>query len=83
MRSPYLAELASPGALLTSAISVGTAAGSAVAGQVVDAGGAGREGARWGYVLAAGCAAGACLACLAGLPALRTPRCHRRRACLV
>jgi MFS family permease len=56
-------------AWLTSAISVGTAAGSAVAGQVIDAGGA-----RWGYVLVACCGAGACVACLAGLPALRAPR---------
>jgi MFS family permease len=77
-------EQAVPGRLteamawLTSAISVGTAAGSAVAGQVVDAGGAGSAGARWGYVLAAGCAAGAFLACLAGLPPLRTP--HREAA---
>jgi predicted MFS family arabinose efflux permease len=54
-------------AWLTSAISVGTAAGSAVAGQVIDAGGA-----RGGYVLVAGCGAGACLACLAGLSPLRT-----------
>lgn len=54
-------------AWLTSAISVGTAAGSAVAGQVIDAGGA-----RWGYVLVAGCGAGACVACLAGLSPLRT-----------
>jgi len=68
-------EQAVPGRLteamawLTSAISVGTAAGSAVAGQVIDAGGA-----RWGYVLVAGCGAGACLACLAGLAPLRPPR---------
>jgi MFS family permease len=68
-------EQAVPGRLteamawLTSAISVGTAAGSAAAGQVIDVGGA-----RWGYVLVACCGAGACLACLAGLPALRTPR---------
>jgi len=54
-------------AWLTSAISVGTAVGSAVAGQVIDAGGA-----RWGYVLVAGCGTGACLACLAGLSPLRT-----------
>ena len=56
-------------AWLTSAISVGTAAGSAAAGQVIDSGGA-----RWGYVLVAGCGAGACVACLAGLAPLRTPR---------
>jgi MFS family permease len=56
-------------AWLTSAISVGTAAGSAAAGQVIDSGGA-----RWGYVLVAGCGAGACVACLAGLSPLRTPR---------
>jgi hypothetical protein len=51
-------------AWLISAFSVGTAAGSAVAGQVIDVGGA-----RWGYVLVAGCGAGACLA---GLSPLRT-----------
>jgi predicted MFS family arabinose efflux permease len=55
-------------AWLTSAISVGTAAGSAAAGQVVDAGGA-----RWGYALAAGCAAAAVLTCLLGLARLTTP----------
>jgi MFS family permease len=55
-------------AWLTSAISVGTAAGSAVGGQVIDDGGA-----RWGYVLAAGCGAAAFLTCLAGLPPLRPP----------
>jgi MFS family permease len=54
-------------AWLTSAISVGTALGSAVAGQLVEA-----YGARWGYVFAAGCAAAAVLACLAGLARLRT-----------
>jgi MFS family permease len=55
-------------AWLTSAISVGTAAGSAAAGQVVDG-----AGARWAYGLAAACAAGAVLACLLGLTRLATP----------
>ena len=54
--------------MLTSAISVGTAAGSAVAGWVVDAGGA-----RWGYAFAAACAAAAVLACLLGLTRLAVP----------
>jgi MFS family permease len=54
-------------AWLTSAISVGTAAGSAAAGQVVDAGGA-----RWGCAFAA-CATGAVLACLLGLGGLSVP----------
>jgi len=49
-------------AWLTSALAVGTAAGSAAAGQVIDA-----DGARWGYAFAAVCAAVAALACLAGL----------------
>lgn len=53
-------------AWLTSAISVGVAAGSAVAGHVIDAGGA-----RSGYVLAAGCGAAASAACLLGLHRLR------------
>ncbi len=55
-------------AWLTSAISVGVAAGSAVAGQVIDA-----AGARWGYVLAACCGATAAALCLAGLRRLRVP----------
>ena len=55
-------------AWLTSAISVGTAVGSAAAGQAVDAGGA-----RWGYLLAAACGAGAVLACLLGLTKLTVP----------
>jgi MFS family permease len=55
-------------AWLTSALAVGTAAGSAAAGQVIDA-----DGARWGYAFAAGCAAGAALACLAGLTWLTDP----------
>jgi MFS transporter len=58
-------------AWLTSAISVGTAAGSAAAGQVVDT-----SGARWGYVFAAACATGAALACLAGLTLLTVPSPH-------
>jgi Major Facilitator Superfamily len=49
-------------AWLTSALSVGTAVGSAASGQVIDAGGG-----RWGYVFAAACAGGAALACLTGL----------------
>jgi len=56
-------------ALLTSAISVGVAAGSAVAGRVIDAGGA-----RWGYVLAAGCGAAAAATCLLGLRRLAPRR---------
>ena len=56
-------------AWLTSAISVGVAAGSAVAGHVIDAGGA-----RSGYVLAAGCGAAASAACLLGLHRLRPPK---------
>jgi MFS family permease len=56
-------------AWLTSAISVGVAAGSAVAGHIVDLGGA-----RWGYVFAAGCGAGAWLACLLGLRRLRVSK---------
>ncbi len=58
-------------AWLTSALAVGTAAGSAAAGQVIDAGGA-----RWGYAFAAACAAGAALACLAGLTWLTDPSPH-------
>jgi MFS family permease len=56
-------------AWLTSAIAVGVAAGSAVAGHVIDA-----DGARSGYVLAAGCGAVASAACLLGLHRLRPPR---------
>ncbi len=55
-------------AWLTSAISVGVAVGSAVAGQVIDAGGA-----RWGYLFAAGCGAAAAAACLLRLRNLRVP----------
>jgi MFS family permease len=55
-------------AWLTSAISVGTAVGSAAAGQVVDT-----AGARWAYGFAGACAGGAVLACLLGLPRLGTP----------
>jgi predicted MFS family arabinose efflux permease len=55
-------------AWLTSALAVGTAAGSAAAGQVIDAGGA-----RGGYAFAAACGAGAALACLAGLTWLSEP----------
>jgi MFS family permease len=56
-------------AWLTSAISVGVAAGSAVAGHVIDLGGA-----RWGYVFAAGCGGLAAVTCLMGLQWLRRPR---------
>jgi MFS family permease len=60
-------------AWLSSAISVGVAAGSAVAGQVIDA-----AGARWGYVLAACCGAAATAVCLSGLRMLRArPMVHR------
>lgn len=55
-------------AWLTSAISVGTAAGSAAAGQIIDT-----AGARWGYVFAAACAAAALLASLLGLSRLTVP----------
>jgi MFS family permease len=51
---------------LTSAISVGVAVGSAVAGHLVDLGGA-----RWGYWFAASCGAGAVATCLLGLRKLR------------
>jgi MFS family permease len=51
---------------LTSAISVGVAAGSAVAGHLVDVGGA-----RWGYWFAASCGIGAVATCLLGLRKLR------------
>jgi predicted MFS family arabinose efflux permease len=60
-------------AWVSSAASVGIAAGSAVAGQVVDAGGA-----RWGYGLAAGWGGLAVACCLAGLPRLRVPESDRR-----
>ena len=53
-------------AWLSSAISVGVAAGSAIAGQIIDA-----AGARWGYVFAASCGAVAVTVCLAGLRYLR------------
>jgi len=53
-------------AWLTSAISVGVAAGSAAAGQIIDA-----AGARWGYAFAAGCGAAAVTSCLLGLRRLR------------
>lgn len=53
-------------AWLSSTISVGVAAGSAVCGQVVDAGGA-----RWGYAYAACCGGVAVLIGLAGLGRLR------------
>jgi MFS family permease len=56
-------------AWLTSAISVGVAVGSAVAGHVIDVGGA-----RWGYVFAAGCGAAAAVSCLLGLSRLRVSK---------
>ncbi len=55
-------------AWLTSAISVGVAAGSAAAGQLVDAGGA-----RWGYLFAAAWGAIAFLAAACGFGRLRQP----------
>jgi MFS family permease len=51
---------------LSSSVSVGVAAGSAIAGQVVDAGGA-----RWGYVFAAGCGCLAAIVAITGLGRLR------------
>ncbi len=51
---------------LSSAISVGVAGGSAVAGRVVDAGGA-----RWGYGYAAGCGIVACAVAVTGRRRLR------------
>jgi MFS family permease len=51
---------------VTSAISVGVAVGSAVAGHLVDLGGA-----RWGYWFAAACGTGAAATCLLGLRKLR------------
>jgi MFS family permease len=51
---------------LSSGVGVGVAAGSAIAGQIVDVGGA-----RWGYVFAAGCGGLAALVCLAGLGKLK------------
>ena len=53
---------------LSSAISVGVATGSPLAGHLIDA-----YGARWGYLLAAACGFGAVLAVLAGLGRLRRP----------
>jgi MFS family permease len=55
-------------AWLTSAISVGTAVGSAAAGQIIDT-----DGARWGYALAGAFAAAAMLTCLLGLAKLTVP----------
>jgi predicted MFS family arabinose efflux permease len=51
---------------LSSAISVGVAAGSALAGRLIDA-----AGARWGYVLSAVLAGAAFTVCLAGIGRLR------------
>ena len=54
---------------LTSAISVGVAAGSAAAGHLID-----RGGARWGYWFAAACGAWAVAICLLGLRRLGVHR---------
>jgi MFS family permease len=53
---------------LSSAIAVGVATGSPLAGHLIDA-----YGARWGYLLAAACGFGAVLTALAGLGRLRCP----------
>jgi MFS family permease len=53
---------------LSSAISVGVATGSPLAGHLIDA-----YGARWGYLLAAACGAAAVATGLAGLGRLRCP----------
>ena len=53
---------------LSSAISVGVATGSPVAGHLIDA-----HGARWGYLFAAACGLAAAAAALAGLGRLRRP----------
>jgi MFS family permease len=53
---------------LSSAISVGVACASPLAGHLIDS-----HGARWGYLLAAVSGLAAFAACLAGLPALRSP----------
>ncbi|GLY86935.1 MFS transporter [Actinoallomurus iriomotensis] len=53
---------------LTSAISVGTAVGSAAAGQIIDT-----AGARGGYACAAACAVAALATCLFGLGRLSVP----------
>jgi MFS family permease len=54
-------------AWLSSTVSVGVAAGSAVAGHVIDG-----HGARWGFGFAACCGVAAVLICLTGLGRLRT-----------
>jgi MFS family permease len=51
---------------LSSAISVGVATGSALAGRLIDA-----AGARWGYVLSAALGGAAFMVCLAGIGRLR------------
>jgi MFS family permease len=56
-------------AWLSSSISVGVAAGSAVAGQIID-----KAGPRWGYGFAACCGVGAVLVCVLGLGGSRARR---------
>jgi MFS family permease len=51
---------------LSSSVSVGVAGGAAIAGHIVDAGGA-----HWGYAFAAGCGSLAAVVCIAGLGKLR------------
>jgi MFS family permease len=58
---------------LTSAISVGVATGSPVAGHLIDA-----HGATWGYLFAAGCGLAAAAAALAGRRRLRPAASSRR-----
>lgn len=60
---------------LSSAVSLGVAAGSPVAGHLIDA-----DGPRWGYVFAAACGAAALLTCLAGMSWLRPQRAAEQAA---
>jgi MFS family permease len=53
---------------VSSAIGVGIATGSPLAGRIIDL-----YGARWGYVFSAGCGGAAFAACLAGIGWLRRP----------
>ena len=62
-------------AWLSSTVSVGVAAGSAIAGHIIDA-----HGARWGFGFAACCGVAAVLICLAGLGRLRTGSLEPREA---